>query len=97
MWNNFLHDGPLANLTALARAVRKREHAAPATLSFCWKVLDILLMRLATIRSEEPTPAQSYFDDLHANIRAYVHAGEWGFRITPLLKYWTLSPADGDS
>ena len=86
MWNNFLHDGPLANLIALAQAIRKREHAAPSTLSFCWKVLDILLMQLATIRSEEPTPAQGYFDDLHENIRAYVHAGEWGFRIAPLLK-----------
>jgi hypothetical protein len=86
MWNNFLHDGPLANLIALAQAIRKREHAAPSTLSFCWKVLDILLMQLATIRSEEPTPAQGYFDDLHGNIRAYVHAGEWGFRIAPLLK-----------
>ena len=86
MWNNFLHDGPLANLIALAQAIRKREHAAPSTLSFCWKVLDILLMQLATIRSEEPTPAQGYFDDLHENIRAYVHAGDWGFRIAPLLK-----------
>ena len=86
MWNNFLHDGPLANLIALAQAIRKREHATPSTLSFCWKVLDILLMQLATIQSEEPTPAQNYFDDLHQNVRAYVHAGEWGFRIMPLLK-----------
>ncbi|KAF8489959.1 hypothetical protein F5888DRAFT_1139544 [Russula emetica] len=85
MWNNFLHDGPLANLTALAQAVRRGEHAAPSTLSFCWKVLDILLMQLATIQSEEPTPAQSHFDDLHGNVRAYVQAAEWGFRITPLL------------
>jgi hypothetical protein len=86
MWDKFLHDGPLANLIALAEAVRKREHVAPSTLSFCWKVLDLLLMQLATIQSAEPTPTQSYFDDLHGNIRAYVHAGEWGFRITPLLK-----------
>jgi Family of unknown function (DUF6535) len=86
MWNNFIHDGPLANLIALAQAVREREHAAPSTLSFCWKVLDVLLTQLAIIQSEEPTPTQKYFDDLHGNIRAYVHAGEWGFRITPLLK-----------
>ena len=86
MWNNLLHDGPLANLIALAQAVRKREHATPSTLSFCWKVLDIFLMQLATIQSEEPTPTQSDFDDLHGNIRAYVHAGEWGFRVMPLLK-----------
>ena len=86
LWNNILHDGPLANLIALAQAVRKSEHAAPSTLSFCWKVLDILLMQLTTNHPEEPTPAQSYFDDLHENIRAHVHAGKWGFRITPLLK-----------
>ena len=65
MWNNLLHDGPLANLSALAQAVRKREHVTPSTLSFCWKVLDILLMQLATIQPEKPTPAQSCFDDLH--------------------------------
>jgi hypothetical protein len=86
IWDNFLHDGPLANLIALAEAVRKREHVTPSTLSFCWKVLDLLLMQLATIQSAEPTPTQSYFDDLHGNIRAYAHAGKWGFRITPLLK-----------
>ena len=86
MWNNFLHDGPLANLIALAQVVRKREHAAPSTLSFCWKVLDVILKQLATIQSNVPTPAESYFDDLHGNIRDYVHAGGRGFRITPLLK-----------
>ncbi len=86
LWKSLLHDGPLANLIALAQAVRKNEYAPPPTLSFCWKVLDILLMQLETIHSEEPTSAQSDFDELHGNIRAYVHASEWGFRITPLLK-----------
>src|SRR6266478_3739101 len=86
LWKSLLHDGPLANLIVLAQAVRENVHAPPSTLSFCWKVLDILVIQLETIHSEEPTPAQSDFDELHGNIRAYVHASEWGFRIMPLLK-----------
>ena len=86
LWENLLHNGPLANLMALAQAVRENVHAPPSTLSFCWKVLDILVIQLETIHSEDPTPAQSDFDKLHGTIRAYIHASEWGFRIMPLLK-----------
>ena len=43
MWMSLLHDGPLANLTRLTQAIRDREHVPPSTLSFCWKILDILL------------------------------------------------------
>ncbi|KAI0267906.1 hypothetical protein BGY98DRAFT_1190884 [Russula aff. rugulosa BPL654] len=69
MWNNLLHDGPLANLIALAKLF----------------VLDILLMQLATIqpRSQRPHKVTSM---TFTEYRAYVHAGEWGFRVTPLLK-----------
>ncbi len=86
LWESLQHDGSLANLTTLAQAVRDREHASPPTLTFCWEALDILLTRLGAIHSEEFTPAQSIFDDLHKNIRAYVLFGEWGFRIKPLLE-----------
>jgi hypothetical protein len=85
MWKSLLHDGPLANLTNLAQAVRNGEHAPPSTLSFCWKALDILLTQLGTIHSKEPTRAQIVFDDLHKDTRTYVHDGERGFRVTPLL------------
>ena len=87
MFNSLLHDGPLVNLTTLARAVRHKDHAGtpPSTLSFCWKVLDILLTQLRTIQSEGPPCAQRDFDDLHENTRTYVHDEEGGFRVRPLL------------
>jgi hypothetical protein len=82
MWMSLLHDGPLANLTRLAQAVRIREHAP---LSFCWKTLDILLTQLGSTDSEEYTRTQSDFDLLHENTRKYIHDDERGFRVTPLL------------
>ena len=85
MFDSLLHDGPLANLTTLAKAVRNKDNAPPSTLSFCWKVLDILLTQLRTIHSDGPPHAQSDFDDLHENIRTYVHDVEGGFRVRPLL------------
>jgi hypothetical protein len=84
VWKNLLYDGPLANLTMLAQAIRDKEHAPTSTLSFCWKALDILLTHLGTFHSKGSTPAQSVFDDLRKEIRTYVHE-ERGFRVTPLL------------
>jgi hypothetical protein len=90
MWKGLLYDAPLANLTMLAEAVRKREHALPSSLSFCWKTFDILLSQFGTIHSDKssdnPTPAQIDFDNLHRGIRKYVHGEEMGFRMTPLLE-----------
>jgi hypothetical protein len=85
MWKSLLHDGPLANLTTLGRAVLEREHALPSTLSFCWKALEELSTQLEVIHSEEPTRAQSNFDKLHENTRTYVLDEERGSRVTPLL------------
>jgi hypothetical protein len=85
IWKNLLHDGPLANLTNVAQAIRNRENASQSTLSFCWKALDILLTQLGTIHSDEPTRAQTNFENLHKDIRAYVLADERGFRVKPLL------------
>jgi hypothetical protein len=85
MWMSLLRDGPLANLTRLAQAVRVREHAPPSSLSFCWKTLDMLLTQLRSIDSEEYTRTQSDFDSLHENTRKYIHDDERGFRVTPLL------------
>jgi hypothetical protein len=84
IWESLLCDGPLVNLTTLARAVLAAEHAPPSTLSFFWKTIDILLPRLRTIHSNKPTPAQKTFDNLHKNIRTYVRH-EQGFRFRPLL------------
>ena len=88
MWMSLLHDGPLANLTRLAQAIRGREQAQAlsSTLPFCWKTLDILLTQLGTIHSNEPTRAQNDFDNLHEDTHTYVHDEEMGFRMTPLLE-----------
>jgi hypothetical protein len=90
MWRSLLHDAPLANLTMLAKAVRKREHAPPSSFSFCWKTFDILLTQLGTIHSDassdEPTPVQSDFDNLYKSTHMYIHSEEMGFRMTPLLE-----------
>ena len=85
VWMNLFHDGPLANLTKLAQAIRVRDHAPPSSLSFCWKTLDMLLTQLRSIDSEEYTQTQSDFDNLHENTRKYVHDDERGFRVMPLL------------
>ena len=87
IWNSLLHDGPLVNLTILARAVCDNDqsnHIPPLTLSFCWNTFDLLLAQLGTIHSEESTSAQTDFDDLHESIGKYVHE-ERGFRVRPLL------------
>jgi hypothetical protein len=86
MWMSLLHDAPLANLTRLAQAIRDRERVPPSILSFCWKILDILLAQLGTIHSDRRTLAQSDFDNLHEDTRTYVHGEEMGFRMTPLLE-----------
>jgi hypothetical protein len=85
-WMSLRHDAPLANLTRLARAIRKRERVPPSILSFCWKILGTLLTQLGAIHSDKPTLAQSDFQDLHDDTRNYVHGGEMGFRMTPLLE-----------
>ena len=83
---SLLHDGPLANLTRLARAIHHHKHVPPSALSFCWKILDILLTQLGTIDSDKPTRAQSDFDGLHDDTRTYVDDEEMGFRLMPLLE-----------
>jgi hypothetical protein len=83
---SLLLDGPLANLTRLAKAILGRKHVPPSILPFCWKILDILLTQLGTIPSDKPTRAQSDFDNLHEDTRTYVHGGDKGFHMTPLLE-----------
>ena len=85
MWESLLQDGPLANLTTLAQAVRDKDDAPPSTLSFCWKVLDILLTQLRESHFKGPPRAQNSFDDLHESTRAYVHDEERGSHVRPLL------------
>ena len=83
---SLLHDGPLANLTRLAKAILRREHVPPSTLSFCWKTFDILLPQLMIVHSDKHTRAQRDFEDLHKDIRNYVHGDEMNYRMMPLLE-----------
>jgi hypothetical protein len=89
-WMGLLHNAPLANLTMLAKAVRKSEHAPPSSFSFCWKTFDILLSQFGTIHFDssfdDPGPAQRDFDNLFNDTREYVDNEEMGFRMTPLLE-----------
>jgi hypothetical protein len=94
IWDSLLHDGPLVNLTTLAQDVRAGEHAPPSTLSFCWKVLEILLTQLGTIHHDEPTPAQTDFDNLHQGIRTSTRNGASASGRFSI--YWTLLHEDGD-
>ena len=88
LWKNLMHDGPLVNLTRLAKAILKGERASPESLSICWKTFDKLLEQLGSIYpdSEKLTPAQIDFDELRESTRAYVRDGEQGFRVTRLLE-----------
>jgi hypothetical protein len=85
MWNSLLSDGPLTNLTTFSRAVHYGDRAPPSSLSFSWKVLDILLTQLETIHSKVHTPVQHRFDKLHQDIHTYVRHEDHGFRLRPLL------------
>ena len=86
MWMSLLHDGPLANLTRLAKAICDQEHAPPSNLFFCWKILDKLLPQLGTILSDKRTRAQRDFNDLHEDTRKHFGGDEMGCRMTPLLE-----------
>ena len=88
LWKNFMHDGPLVNLTKLAQAILRGEYASPESLSICWKTLEKLLEQLGAINPDSAnlTPAQIDFDKLCESTRAHVRDGEQGIRVTRLLE-----------
>jgi len=43
MWTVLLYEGPLVNLTLVAKAICAGEHAPSSSFSFCWKALDTIL------------------------------------------------------
>jgi hypothetical protein len=77
-------DGPLVNLTILAEAVRSAESATPSSLSFCWKVLDILLSQVRIARTGGSQSTLQRFNALHKDTRNDVRGAEKDFRITQL-------------
>jgi len=86
MWRALLYDGPLVNLTLLAEAVVLRDDVGPSKLSFCWKTLDLLGLKIA--RTEVSHSALARFNHLHNETRKRVQADseERSSSLTPLLE-----------
>ena len=81
-----LCDGPLINLTLLAKAILSNDDVDPSNLSFCWKTLDLLQTGLGIALIEVSDHALALFDEVHNETRRCVQAEERGFRIAPLLE-----------
>ncbi|KAH9043979.1 hypothetical protein EDB84DRAFT_851045 [Lactarius hengduanensis] len=81
-----LCDGPLINLTLLAKAILSNDDVDPSDLSLCWKTLDLLRTGLGIALVEVSDPALALFDQVHNETRRRVQAEERGFHIIPLLE-----------
>jgi hypothetical protein len=81
-----LSDGPLTNLTLLAKAILSNDDVDHSDLSFCWKTFDLLRTGLGIALVEVSDPALALFDEVHKETRRCVQAEERGFRIAPLLE-----------
>ena len=86
MWRTLLHDGPLINLTLLARAVLSHDDVYTSGLSMCWKTLDILRSEFRITRVEVSDSSLALFNEIHDTTHQYVRAEKPGFDVTPLLK-----------
>jgi hypothetical protein len=86
MWRALLHDGPLINLTLLARAILSHDGANPPSLSMCWKTLDILRREFRITRVDVSDSSLALFNEIHETTRHYVRAEEPGFSVIPLLE-----------
>jgi hypothetical protein len=94
-WRVLLHDGPFINLTLLARAILLHDDLdiGPASLSMCWKTLDILRSELRITRADISGSSLELFHTIHASTRRRVEAEEPGFSVIPLLEI--LDAVDG--
>ena len=94
-WRVLLHDGPFINLTLLARAILSHDHldADPASLSMCWKTLDILRSGFQINRAVISDSSLALFEEIHTETRRRVESGELGFSVIPLLEI--LDAVDG--
>ena len=94
-WRVLLHDGPFINLTLLAGAIISPDHldADPASLSMCWKTLDILRSGFQINRVNISVSSLALFDKIHADTCNRVKSEELRFSIIPLLEI--LDAVDG--
>ena len=82
-----LHDGPLLNLTLLAKAILLHDDVvAPSSLSMCWKTLDILRREFRITGAKVSNSSLRLFNDIHNKTRLRVRAEEPGFSVIPLLE-----------
>ena len=81
-----LCDGPLTNLTLLAKAILSNDDVDHSDLPFCWKTFDLLRTGLGISLVEVSDPALTLFDEVHQETRRCVQTEERGFRIAPLLE-----------
>jgi hypothetical protein len=89
-----LHDGPLINLTLLAKAILAHGEAVDSSiLSMCWKTLDMLRREFRVNRAEVSDTSLALFDDVHKKTRSRVEVEEPGFSIIPLLE--VMDAVDG--
>ena len=90
-----LHDGPFINLTLLAGAIISPDHldADPASLSMCWKTLDILRSGFQINQAVISVSTFALFDKIHADTCSRVKSEELRFSVIPLLEI--LDAVDG--
>ncbi|KAH9017223.1 hypothetical protein EDB85DRAFT_682169 [Lactarius pseudohatsudake] len=88
MWRTVLHDGPLINLTLLARAILLHHCVDPSTLSMCWKTLDTLRSELRVTRVDVSKPSLTLFNKVHEQTLSRVEneAEEPSHSLSPLLE-----------
>ena len=86
MWEFLLREGPLVNLTVLAKAVRSRKGSPLASFSFCLRAFDILLAQLGIPPTKISESTLSLFNEERKLTRKDMQDEKWGFRITPLLE-----------
>jgi hypothetical protein len=85
-WQLLLNDGPLINLTLLARAILLNDDADPSSLSMCWKTLDKLRSEFRITRTDVSSSSLTLFNEIHEITRRRVEDDEPGFSVVPLLE-----------
>ena len=92
-WRVLLHDGPFISLTLLAEAILLHDDLDAATLSMCWKTLDILRSGLQINRADIADSSLRLFNLIHTKTRRRIDSEEPGFSVIPLLEI--LEAVDG--
>jgi hypothetical protein len=85
-WQLLLNDGPLINLTLLARAVLSDDDVDSSTLSMCWKTLDQLRSEFRITGTDVSPSSLALFNEIHETTRRRVEDAEPGFSVVPLLE-----------